>query len=152
MEPPEDLRIALDAILRSSALPATLGARLVAWAPGTARVDATASAEHANLGGTAHGGFVTSLADAAFEVACNSHGRIAVALSLAGTFTAPAPVGVLLVAQAVEVSRSRGTASYRVEVTAGGGHVLAWYQAVAYRTGRWHLGEDAWPAAWREAH
>ena len=27
---------------------------------------------------------------------------------------------------------------------------IAWFQALAHRTGRWHLGEERWPADWRD--
>jgi hypothetical protein len=54
--------------------------------------------------------------------------------------------------EAVEVTRSARVASYRITATGADGEVRAWYQATAYRTSRWHLGEDRWPATWRAAH
>jgi phenylacetic acid degradation protein PaaD len=49
--------------------------------PGQARVWGVVRPEHLNLHGTAHGGFLYTLADAAFALASNSHGVRAVALS-----------------------------------------------------------------------
>jgi len=139
-------------VLRSSRLLRHLGGRLAAWGPGWAEVRLPTKPPHANLVGTVHGAVVTAVADAAFEAACNSWGRIAVAASLSASFTAPAPLGTSLVATATEVSRSRRAASYRIDVVDGDGVLVAWLQALAHRTSRWHLGEERWPSAWRESH
>jgi len=56
------------------------------------------------------------------------------------------------VAEAVEVTRSRRIASYRVEVKGDDGLVRCTALAVAFRTDRWHLGEDEWPSEWRAEH
>lgn len=145
------VRDRLDQRFRAVAFGSWAGARLVDWGPGWATVRAVPGEQHANLVGTAHGGLVSGLADLAFEVACNSYGRVVVAVSLDGHFAAPAALGEPLVADAVEVSRSRRMASYRIEV-AGGAGLVGWFQAVAYRTDRWHVAEDDLPAAWREQH
>jgi acyl-CoA thioesterase len=148
---PPDLRAELDDLFRATPLYAELGIDVVAWSPGAARVAVRAAPEHANLAGTVHGGVVFALADAAFEIACNGYGRLAVALDHVCHFSSAGMVGEQLVADAVEVSRSRRVASYRIEVRGEGGALRAWTLAVSHRTGRWHLGEDRWPPAWREA-
>jgi acyl-CoA thioesterase len=125
-----------------------MGAELVDWGLGWATFAATPTATVANLAGSVHGGVIAGLADLAFEVACNSYGRLAVATELAVHYAAAARTGTPLRADAVEVSRSRRLASYRVEVTAAG-EVVAWCQAVAYRTNSWHGGESAYPEDWR---
>ena len=48
---------------------------------GTAHVQTTVRTEHTNHVGTAHGGFINSLADYALELASNSHDVLAVALT-----------------------------------------------------------------------
>ncbi len=146
------LRDELDAVLRASALPQRLGVVLEEWGPGWARTALAPGPDAGNLGGSVHGGLLFVLADAAFEAACNSYGRRCVALDMTCHYVAPARVGERLVANATEVSRSRRTASYRVDVCAEDGALRAWYLAVAYRTQRWHLGEQRWPATWRDAH
>jgi len=138
--------------LWSSALLAHLGGELEAWGPGWAEVRLPTAPPHANLAGTVHGAVITAAAAAAFEAACNSWGRAAVAAAIAVTFTAPASLGTVLAATAAEVSRARRTASYRIEVVDGDGVLVAWVQALAQRTSRWHLGEERWPAAWRERY
>ena len=152
---PEDLpslRDALDAVLRSSPLVAHLGGALVDWGPGWAEARLPTIPAFANLAGSVHGGIVAAVGDAAFEAACNSYGRVALAAALSVHYTAPAAIGNVLTATAVEVARGRRTASYRVDVVDGEGARVAWFQALAHRTSRWHLGEAAWPPAWREEH
>jgi acyl-CoA thioesterase len=126
-----------------------LGARLADWGLGWATVTITPGTEAVNLAGTVHGGVIASLADLAFEVACNSYGRLAVAAELAVHYAAAAVPGVPLRAEAVEVTRSRRLASYRIDVVNEVERV-AWAQAVAYRTNRWHGAEEDYPAEWRE--
>jgi len=146
---PSGLHPELDSVLRSSPLLALLGIELDAWEPGSARLHLSPGTGHANLGGAVHGGILFALADAAFEVACNSYGRVCVAIETACHYSSVAPLGERLVAEATEMSRSRRTASYRIEVRGRAGELRSWYMALAYRTERWHLGEERWPAVWR---
>ena len=138
----------LDAVLRASAFPVHLGAELLGWGPGWARLEMVARPEHTNLVGSVHGGVLASLADSAFEVACNGHGRVSVAVELSCHYTAAAPAGARLEAIATEVTRSRRTASYDLAVRADGA-LVARFLALAFRTERWHLGEQMWPEPWR---
>jgi acyl-CoA thioesterase len=145
-------RDALDAVLRAVPYRSWLGAELISWGPGWAQTRVVPRPGHANLVGGVHGGVVTSLADLAFEVACNSYGRVCVASSLTLHFTAGGAIGEPLTARAQEMSRTRRLASYRVDVRDARGDVVAWAQAVAFRTERWHLAESELPDGWREAH
>jgi acyl-CoA thioesterase len=110
------------------------------------------TAEVANITGSVHGGVLYALADSAFEVACNSYGRVCVALDVSAHHASAAPVEQPVVAKAVEVSRSVRVASYRITATGPGGEVRAWYQATAYRTSHWHFGAERWPDEWRAAY
>ena len=149
---PSGLRDELDAMFRSGRLGSMLGFRLVDWGPGRAVVELRPTPAIANITGSVHGGVLYTVADAAFEVACNSYGRICVALDVSVHHASAAPVGQPVVAEAVQVSRSARVASYRINATGPDGEVRAWYQATAYRTSRWHFGEDRWPDTWRAAH
>lgn len=138
----------LDARFRANPFLAHLGIELLDWGPGWSRARMTPGPHLRNLVGTVHGGAITSLADAAFEVACNGYGRVCVALDLTAHFAA-AGDGVLL-ADAEEVTRSRRTASYSITITAEeSGTVVAHVLAVAYRTARWHGGQERYPDVWR---
>ena len=129
-----------------------MGIELVSWLPGSATVRLETDKGQGNLAGTVHGGVLFTLADAAFEVACNSYGRVAVALETTCHYSRPAEPGVALTAGASEMARSHRTASYRIDVRTPDGELIAWYMALAYRLDRWHLGEERWPAEWRAAH
>lgn len=149
---PTSVRAELDGLFRAGPVAGLLGLTLVDWAPGwaTVRLDPTPSV--ANVAGSVNGGVLYTLADSAFEVACNSYGRICLALDVTVHHASAAPLGEPVAAEAVEVSRSARVASYRITATGAGGEVRSWYLATAYRTSRWHLGEHRWPPDWRAAH
>lgn len=145
-----EVRELLDGYFRRNPFPMLLGIELTGWGPGWATARMTPAPSLRNLAGSIHGGAISSLADVAFEVACNSYGRECLALDLTAHFTAPAS-GEPLVAAAEEMTRSRRTASYRVTVSEGE-RTVAWFLAVAYRTDRWRGGEERYPTAWRDGH
>lgn len=123
---------------------------LTDWGVGHATVRLEPSADLGNIAGTVHGGVLFCLADAAFEAACNAAGRASVALESACHYVSAAPLDETIVGTAAEVSRTRRTASYRIEVHGEDSDVLrSWYMCLAFRTSRWHLGEESWPDEWR---
>src|SRR4051794_21185450 len=82
-----------------------LGILLQDIGPGRASLRMRVTGDMANGHGTAHGGFLFLLADAAFAYACNPFGPVAVAHSAQVTFVRPAAVDDELVADAVERAR-----------------------------------------------
>jgi acyl-CoA thioesterase len=111
-----------------------LGFRGEVLAPGQARMEARLAPEHLNHMGSAHGGFLFTLADSAFALASNSHGPTAVSLSAHMTYFAPTRVGDTVEAVAREVSLTRRTAVYQVDVRCGG-TLIAQFTGTAYRRG-----------------
>lgn len=93
-----------------------LGAECVDAGPGMAVVRMTVGEQHMNFNGTCHGGVLFSLADTAFGLASNSHGRLAAAVDAHIGFAAPVRMGDALVATAREVNRSNRIGTYRVDV------------------------------------
>ena len=81
---------------------AGLGMELVSVTTGRAVVRMRVTAAMVNGHAIAHGGFVFALADSAFALACNSHGPVTVAAGCDITFVAPARLGDVLRAEAVE--------------------------------------------------
>lgn len=78
-----------------------------------------------NFNGLAHGGAIFSLADAEFAGASDSHGQVAVALSMTIHYLdAPSP-GVRLVAEATESRLGRRVAFYDIVVSEEGGRTVA---------------------------
>jgi len=93
-----------------------LGIKVIEVGNGTAKVRATVEAHHANHHGFAHGGFLYSIADFAFELASNSYGIPAVGIATNMFFHRPATVGSVLEAVAVETHLGKSLASYRVDI------------------------------------
>ena len=146
---PQELRARLDPLLRDIGFARLLGIEVAEWELGRAVTRVAAGETQSNVHGTIHGAALFALLDTAFEVACNSYGRVAVGLDVSVHYAAPAHAGDVFTASADEISRSRRVASYGIDVRGEDGAVRCTALAVAFRTDRWHLGEDAWPPEWR---
>ncbi len=109
------------------------GLRLVDVQEGYARVEMHFTADMENMFGMAHGGAIFSLIDAAFEVASNSHGTMAVALNMNITYLASPAKGSRLTAEAREINKTRRTAAYDIRATDDSGTLLATCQSLVYR-------------------
>lgn len=81
-----------------------------------------------------HGGILFSAADSAFAFACNSHGRITVALDVSIAFTRPAKTGDKLEVEAKEVYLGNKTGVYDIRTTNQEGKLVALFKGTAYRT------------------
>ncbi len=112
-----------------------LGIELKDIGPGHSIVEMTFRPEMENIHKMAHGGAIFALIDEAFETASNSHGTVAVALNMNITYISAPRVGTLLRAEAREVSLTRRTASYLINVTDAKGQLVATCQALVYRKG-----------------
>ncbi|MBT3255068.1 MAG: hotdog fold thioesterase [Deltaproteobacteria bacterium] len=110
-----------------------LGLKLVELSSGGAVVEMVPQKEDGNIFGMVHGAAIFSLMDEAFQVSCNSHGRVAVALNVNVTFHAPASFNRRLRAESKERHRSKKTATYHITVTDEEGTLIASCQALAYR-------------------
>jgi len=89
-----------------------------------------------NIYARAHGGAIFALIDEAFETVAQSDGTVAVALTVNVVYVSSPEAGVLLRAEAREVSRTKKTATYDIRVSDQGGRLIATCQALAYRTGK----------------
>jgi len=81
-----------------------------------------------------HGGILFSAADSAFAFACNSHGRITVALDVSITFTRPARAGDLLTVEAREIHLSNKTGVYDIRTTDKDQNLVCLFKGTSYRT------------------
>jgi acyl-CoA thioesterase len=90
------------AMWAADAASAGLEMELLSLDVGRSTVRMTVTEAMVNGHGIAHGGFVFALADSAFALACNSHGPVTVAAGCDITFVAPARLGDVLVAEAIE--------------------------------------------------
>ena len=109
------------------------GIRIVELEEGRALLEMKTTPSMNNLFGMTHGGAIFSLVDAAFELAVNSHGTVAVALGVNMNYlNAPLP-GESLRAEGREVNRSRKISACQITVTGEDGRLIATCQAMAYR-------------------
>ena len=83
--------------------------------------------------GVAHGGIAFSLADSAMAFACNSTGRVTVAVDNSVSYPAAIRLDDELVAIAEEESATDRLAFYRVTVRRGDS-VVALFRGTVYRT------------------
>jgi acyl-CoA thioesterase len=113
-----------------------LGMEILEIAPGFAKVAMEFREDMTNIFGMLHGGAVFSLLDEAFQLACNAHGEVAVALQLSIYYLAPAEAGSRLIAEARESNATRKTALYDALVYQADGKRIATGQALAYRKGQ----------------
>ncbi|MBW2609858.1 MAG: PaaI family thioesterase [Deltaproteobacteria bacterium] len=110
-----------------------MGMRLVELAPGHAIVEMAPQEDTANIFGMTHGGAIFSLIDEAFQVSCNSHGTVAVALNVTVTYHQSPDRESTLRAESKEIHRTNKTATYEIRVTDERNNLIASCQAVAYR-------------------
>jgi acyl-CoA thioesterase len=110
-----------------------MGLKLVEVAEGYALVEMKFTEDMENVFGMAHGGAIFSLIDEAFEVASNSHGTVAVALSMSVTYVSSPKKGEALLAEGKEMSRSNRVATYDIRVKTKGGDLITICQALVYR-------------------
>jgi phenylacetic acid degradation protein PaaD len=115
-----------------------IGVSLVDGGPGHARVAMTVREQHLNFNGSCHGGAIFALADAAFGLASNSHGLLAAGIDAHITYQAAASLGDELTATAVEVSRSRKLAVYRIDVIRADGAMISSFTGTVYITTQHH--------------
>jgi acyl-CoA thioesterase len=107
--------------------------RLVELNPGHAIVEMDSSEDDTNIFGMIHGGAIFSLIDEAFQVSCNSHGRVAVALNVTVTYHQPPDKNSRLRAESKEIHRSQKTGTYDIRVTDEKDNLIASCVALAYR-------------------
>ncbi len=109
------------------------GLQLIDVQAGYAKAEMIFSADLENMFGMAHGGALFALIDEAFEVASNSHGTIAVALSMNVNYLASPAKNSKLTAEAKELNKTKKTAAYNITVTDDKNKLIASCQALVYR-------------------
>ena len=119
-----------------------LGVSLDDVGPGWVTMTMMVEKHHINGHGICHGGFIFTLADAAFAFACNSYNQLAVAHHNTITFVAPAALGDRLTAQAKEVSRKGRGGIYDVRVTGKGDELIAEFRGVSRTITGTHFDEQ----------
>jgi acyl-CoA thioesterase len=110
-----------------------LGMSIDRIAPGEAVMSMPVRPDMLNGHDMCHGGFMFLLADSAFAFACNSYNQNTVASACHIDFLAPARLGDVLEAEAIERSRSGRTGVYDITVRIRGGKTVALFRGKSYR-------------------
>jgi acyl-CoA thioesterase len=90
--------------------------------------------EMMNAFGIAHGGITFALADSAFAFACNSEGKITVALDVSISFPKAGKEGDVLTAEAKEINNTNKTGLYLIEVKNQKDELVAFFKGTCYKT------------------
>jgi acyl-CoA thioesterase len=110
-----------------------LGMTLIELEPGHAVVEMAPGEDTVNILGMTHGGVIFSLIDEVFQVSCNAHGRVAVALSMTITYHQSPDRKCKLRAESKEIHLSHKTGTYEIRVTDEKNTLIATCLALAYR-------------------
>jgi len=108
------------------------GIKILELAAGHSVVTMEVKKEYDNIFGITHGGAVFSLVDVAFGSAVNSYGTVAVALNVSINYIKPSVAGDVLIAEAIEETRSNRIASFKLSVKKSTGEIVATAQSIAY--------------------
>ncbi len=125
-------------MLAKDAFSEWLGLEVLEIAPRRSTVQMQVRPEMVNGFGVSHGGIVYSLADSALAFACNTHGRVTVAIENSISYPQGAAVGDRLTAVAEEESETRSLGFYRVVVRNQRNEVVSTFRGTVFKTHREH--------------
>ena len=132
MTPQQIAEAVRDTMLAKDQASRSLGIECSAVAPGRATVQMTVRETMLNGFGSCHGGLITTVADTAFGLACNSHNVWTVASGFDVDIVAPGYVGDVLTASAAEVSRAGRTGVYDITVRNQDDKLVAVFRGRSY--------------------
>ena len=81
-----------------------------------------------------HGGITFALADSAFAFACNSDGRITVALDVSISFPKAGKEGDVLIAEAKQIATTNRTALFLIEIKNQHNELIGLFKGTCYKT------------------
>lgn len=113
------------AMLSLDRVSARLGLELVEAGPGHGVVRGQVTEDWLNGFGIVHGGVISTVADTALAVACNSHGPLTVGAGFDVVWVSPGRLGQTLVATADERARYGRNGVYDITVSRSDGSVVA---------------------------
>ena len=113
-----------------------MGVQILEVAEGYSKIQITLRKEMLNGFGIAHGGVTFALADSAFAFACNSDGKITVALDVSISFPKAGKEGDVLIAEAKLINKTNRTGLYLIEVKNQRDELVALFKGTCYKTGK----------------
>jgi acyl-CoA thioesterase len=111
-----------------------MGVTVLSVKEGYSKIQMILRKEMMNGFGIAHGGITFALADSAFAFACNSNGKITVALDVSISFPKPGLEGDTLIAEAQKINQTNRTGLYLIEVTNQRNELVALFKGTCYKT------------------
>ena len=132
MDPQQTAEAVRDAMWANDRASKALGMVVAEIGPGRAVLTMTVREDMLNGLDICHGGLVTTLADSAFAFACNAYNEQTVASGFDVNLLAPARLGDVLTARAVELSRSGRTGVYDIAVSNQRGEAVAAFRGRSY--------------------
>ncbi len=110
-----------------------LGIEIVKIDRGYSLVKLKITKDMTNIYDFTHGGVIFSLADEAFELACNSRGYIEYGLNVNISYNKSSKIGDTIYAEAKFVSESKKIAVYNISIFNEENDLLATCQAMSYK-------------------
>lgn len=123
-------------MLAEDAFSKWLGIEIDEYKEGYCKLHYTIRPEMLNGFGIVHGGVVFSAADSAFAFACNTQGRISVALDVHINFVRAAKTGDVLFVEAKELHDGYKTGVYDIITRNEAGEIVSIFKGTAYRTSK----------------
>ena len=111
-----------------------MGVELIDIKDGYSKIKMVLRKEMLNGFGIAHGGVTFALADSAFAFACNSDGKITVALDVSISFPKVGKEGDTLIAEAKQINKTNRTGLYLIEVKNQHEKLVALFKGTCYKT------------------
>jgi acyl-CoA thioesterase len=130
---PQDL---LAVMLKADRFSKWLGLEVLEYGLGYCKLQYRIVDEMLNGFDIVHGGVLFSASDSALAFACNSHGRIAVALDATINFARPAKLGDLLTVEATEIHLGEKISIYDIQTHNQNKELIAIFKGTAYRTSK----------------
>lgn len=109
-----------------------LGIEILDASPGRAKARMKIEAHHLNALDIVHGGAIFALADLAFAVASNTHGKISVAINVSISYIKACKSPVIY-ADAQEISKNHKLGTYRIDITDNNNEIIAVFMGTGYR-------------------
>lgn len=116
-----------------------LGLKLISISQGECTIQFRVKKEMLNGFHSIHGGILFSVADSAFAFACNSRGKINVALECNISYARPAFEGEILTIHAKEIQQGKTTGIYQVEIINETKKMVALFKGTSFNTKKNHF-------------
>lgn len=100
---------------------------------GSCRISMNVGDDHLNAAKLCHGAVIFALADVAFALASNSHGKMALALEASINYFRPVKPGSIIYAVARERHGGRRTGFFEVEIIDQEERLVASFKATAFK-------------------